>query len=186
MGPPWVKTDVIVYLEPGIRYIREVSGLNYGSHILIQPDPSTPYFKDVLYHELAHFYFGYGNAPRWLAEGGANFLESYTIHVSEDASMQSRYDLAQQSMLRRCLPQGISKVNELLEATAFLTPWGLPDLFPVALHLPCWGVFPAGNLYCLWARRSVFVHAEPVQKGANLILTSERRRNRLDFSLERS
>ena len=143
MGPPWVKTDVVVYLEPGIRYIREVSGLNYGSHILIQPDPSTPYFKDVLYHELAHFYFGYGNAPRWLAEGGANFLESYTIHVSEDASMQSRYDLAQQSMLRRCLPQGISKVNELLEATAFLTP----GVYLTSSLWPC--TYPVGESFLL-------------------------------------
>ncbi len=143
MGPPWVKTDVIVYLEPGIRYIREVSGLNYGSHILIQPDPSTPYFKDVLYHELAHFYFGYGNAPRWLAEGGANFLESYTIHVSEDASMQSRYDLAQQSMLRRCLPQGISKVNELLEATAFLHP----GVYLTSSLWPC--TYPVGESFLL-------------------------------------
>ena len=121
MGPPWNTTDVIVYLEPELRYLREVAGLNYGTHIAIRLAPSSGGFRGVIYHELAHFYFGYGNAPYWLAEGGANFLESYSLHASEGVSMLSRYDLARQWVDRGCVPQGVGSINDLLEATVNLT-----------------------------------------------------------------
>ena len=120
MGPPWNTTDVIVYLEPELGYIREVAGLNYGTHIAIRPAPSSDGFRYVLYHELAHFYFGYRNAPYWLAEGGANFLESYSLHAGEGVSMESRFDQARRWVDRSCAPQGVARINDLIEAAVNL------------------------------------------------------------------
>ena len=120
MGPPWNTTDVIVYLEPQLSYIREVAGLNYGTHIAIRPAPSSDGFRYVLYHELAHFYFGYRNSPYWLAEGGANFLESYSLHAGEGVSMESRFDQARQWVDRSCAPEGVARINDLIEATVYL------------------------------------------------------------------
>ena len=72
MGPPWVRPEIIVYLEPELEYIIEVAGLNAGSHIAIRGVSEREWQNYVIYHELAHFYFGYRNSPKWLAEGGAN------------------------------------------------------------------------------------------------------------------
>ena len=116
MGPPWNTTDVIVYLEPELGYIREVAGLNYGTHIAIRLAPNSRGFRNILYHELAHFYFGYRNSPYWLAEGGANFLESYSLHAGEGVSMESRFDQARRWVDRSCAPQGVARINDLIEA----------------------------------------------------------------------
>ena len=143
MGPPWVKSEVIVYLEPELTYLREVAGLNAGTHILIKPNPADPQFNDVLYHELAHFYFGYRNAPRWLAEGGADFLESYTLHFSENASMQSRYESARRSVYRRCFPERVSRIDGLLDAVVGVHP---TDYLQSSLW-PC--TYPIGESFLL-------------------------------------
>lgn len=143
MSPPWVTSEVITYLEPGLSYIRNVVGINYGSHIAIRTQPSSRQFRDVLFHELAHFYFGYRNAPSWLAEGGANFLESYALYFSDTESISSRYDLAQHGISRSCEPQGIGKVNDLLEASASLA---YRDYLKSSLW-PC--TYPIGEAFLL-------------------------------------
>lgn len=176
LGSPWFKTDVIVYLEPEYSYIRDVAGLNYGTHIMVKLDPSSPHFNDVLYHELAHFYFGYGNVPVWLAEGGANFLESYTVFRSETASMQSRFDLAQRGVSARCVPQGIARVNELLEgiahmpyrsylrSTLWLCTYPLGESFLLGLYVGMGHEVVASSMRVLYERGSTtYVPASEVE-----------------------
>ena len=105
MGPPWVKTDVILYLEPDFPAVSDLfeAGFNAGTHIVIKTDPAAPGFNGTLYHELAHYYFHGRNFPEWLREGAADLLESYTLHFSENASLRSRYTVAQPRQLARVL-----------------------------------------------------------------------------------
>ena len=44
----------------------------------------------TVYHELAHHYFHL--FPAWMNEGAADFLETYSLHLTGDASLQSAYD----------------------------------------------------------------------------------------------
>ncbi len=44
----------------------------------------------TVYHELAHHYFHL--FPAWMNEGAADFLETYSLHLAGDASLQSTYD----------------------------------------------------------------------------------------------
>ena len=121
MGAPWVRPEVIVYLEPELQYIREVAGMNVGSHIVIRGVSEGEWQNYVIYHELAHFYFGYRNSPKWLAEGGANFLEAYTLHFGSGVAMGDLYQYARRGVAWSCLPKGITKVNDWNEATAGLS-----------------------------------------------------------------
>ena len=110
MGPPWVKSDVILYIDtdsPGL------SGRNLGSLITIHGDPGAPQFRKMLYHEAAHYYDGW--LPLWLTEGWAEFMASYTLHVSENVSLESRYNLARQGVDNRCVANGITNVHEWME-----------------------------------------------------------------------
>ena len=117
MGPPWVKTDVILYLEPDFPAVSDLfeAGFNAGTHIVVKTDPSEPQFKGTLYHELAHYYFDGRNSPKWFREGAAEFLESYTLNVSENVSLRSRYGDAQRNVARRCSPSGVTNVIHWLE-----------------------------------------------------------------------
>ena len=121
MGAPWARAKVIVYLEPELQYIIEVAGLNAGSHIVIRGVSEREWRNYVIYHELAHFYFGYRNSPKWLAEGGANFLEAYTLHFGGGLAMEDLYQYARRGVAWSCLPQGITRVNDWNEATAGLS-----------------------------------------------------------------
>ena len=121
MGAPWARAKVIVYLEPELQYIIEVAGLNAGSHIVIRGVSEREWQNYVIYHELAHFYFGYRNSPKWLAEGGANFLEAYTLHFGSGVAMEELHQYARRGVARSCLPLGITRVNDWNEATAGLT-----------------------------------------------------------------
>ena len=120
MGAPWARAKVIVYLEPELQYITEVAGFNAGSHIVIRGVSEREWRNYVIYHELAHFYFGYRNSPKWLAEGGANFLEAYTLHFGGGIAMKDLYQYARRGVAWSCLPEGITNVNDWNEATAGL------------------------------------------------------------------
>ena len=120
MGAPWARPKVIVYLEPELEYIIEVAGLNAGSHIVIRGVSEREWRNYVIYHELAHFYFGYRNSPKWLAEGGANFLEAYTLQFGGGVAMEDLYQYARRGVAWSCLPEGITNVNDWNEATAGL------------------------------------------------------------------
>ena len=117
MGPPWVKNDVILYLEPDFPAVSDLfeAGFNAGTHIVIKTDPAEPQFQGTLHHELAHYYFHGRNFPEWFREGAAEFLESYTLHSSENARLRSRYNAAQRNVARYCSPSGVSNVVQWLE-----------------------------------------------------------------------
>ena len=102
MGPPWVQSDVILYMDtesPGL------SGRNVNSQITVRGDPRVPQFKKLVYHETAHYYDGW--LPVWLTEGWAEFMASYTLHVSENVSLESRYNLARQGVDTGAFPTGL-------------------------------------------------------------------------------
>ena len=97
MGPPWVRRDVIVSIEEG----RVDIGLHLvNSHIIMSGytgstkyRPSDVSWTSVLYHELAHYHFiDPAFDPLWMVEGGADFMQGYILHVTENENLQDRYE----------------------------------------------------------------------------------------------
>ncbi len=113
-GTPWMKSDVILYVEPEfpLRGIGLYGGRNDLSHMIVKMDPGESSIKEIIYHELGHYYSRGG--PEWLREGAAEFLRSYTVHLSENVSLQSRYDLAQKEVANKC--SGATNVQEWIDA----------------------------------------------------------------------
>ena len=107
MGAPWPKADVIALFEPELY---PPAGRNSGSHIVL-----TNTSRILLYHELAHFYFG-GNVPFWLSEGAAVFFSLYTLQLTGSKSLLPYYDTAQINVVSGCAQYGVTNVQEWNEA----------------------------------------------------------------------
>ena len=115
MGIPWPKTDVIVLqeLESDFGQPNPSNGWNADTHIVVR-DTS----KALLYHELAHFLFGYNEVTRWLSEGAAEFLSYYTLQATGKRSIRSLSFNDQTHIAEKCAPVGAANVYEVLLATA--------------------------------------------------------------------
>ena len=70
LGVPFPMTDIVLLIVPGEG---QLTGGHHGSHMVL---PRWDDVKSVL-HETAHYYFRGGIGPRWLFEGGAQFVEAY-------------------------------------------------------------------------------------------------------------
>ena len=115
MGAPWPKADVIALFEPELY---PPAGRNSGSHIVL-----TNTSRILLYHELAHFYFG-GNVPSWLSEGTAVFFSRYILQLTGAKSLLASYDTAHNDIVSGCAQYGITNVQEWNEA-----PFSSPRTF---------------------------------------------------------
>ena len=91
MGEPWPGDRVVVFLDPPETPLPFGRGEKYNTHVILYMGEGHPGFRAVLYHELAHYYFGGNFGPIWLVEGAASFLAMYTLHTTENVRLESRY-----------------------------------------------------------------------------------------------
>ena len=104
MGTPWPKPDVIALLELESRLGRRDMAWNAGAYVVLK-DQS----KRTTYHELAHHYFWFG--PRWLTEGGADFLSFYTVNLTQGRTIDADYIKDQKIIAAACAPDGFANVH---------------------------------------------------------------------------
>ena len=90
MQVPWPNPDIILLAEPELELAQEEApaGLYAFTHMVIDTRETSPQFKNVLYHELGHYYFSGGNAPVWLHESGADFIEFYVREQAHDLNLK--------------------------------------------------------------------------------------------------
>ena len=106
MGTPWPKPDVIVLLELESDLGSSDRGWNVGKDVVLK-DTS----KHTTYHELAHHYFKSTIGPRWLTEGGAEFLKFYTSNLTEGGTIDADYINDQRIIAAACAPDGSANVH---------------------------------------------------------------------------
>ena len=106
MGTPWPKPDVIAFLELESDLGSGDGGWNAGAYVVLK-DPS----KYTTYHELAHHYFTSGIGPQWLSEGGAEFLNFYTLNLTEGGTIGADYIGDQGVIAAACAPDGSANVH---------------------------------------------------------------------------
>ena len=117
MGAPWVRTEVVLLLNPELL----LGGLYVGEFIQSTSESS-------IYHELAHYYFS--GHRLWLTEGAAEFLDTYTRHVNEGTDLKARHEIVQEQVQRGCaellgvsnIQEGLDYIGESSTADIYLEP----------------------------------------------------------------
>ena len=115
MGTPWPDSAVIALLElESDLGRRQDRGWYAATHIVVK----NPFGK-TLFHELGHYYFRGRSFPRWLTEGGADFLAYYTSGLTgHGLPISTLYFEVQNSIAEHCAPRGAANVQEWIETKA--------------------------------------------------------------------
>lgn len=118
MGIPFPTKEVFLLMAaPGeINLDITIIGLYRGTHMLIDPTLARQGDNNrTINHEVAHYYWGSGNAPRWFAEGGADFLSTYIRERLYDDSMGGRLGYLDVRELRYCKNMGMGTIQKLVD-----------------------------------------------------------------------
>ena len=142
--------DLLDPMEEGIRNIEDYMGVTFpadrvimvsvvrdpdgyydiGSgqhglgHLQVVRSESAPLREDVLFHELAHFYYDF--FPIWLAEGGAEFMTAIVRDRTGVESLTDRRQVAAAGVESNCYPAEFHNLYELNEKQGFYLSDG-PD-----------------------------------------------------------
>ncbi len=107
MGVRFPATDVILIAS------HHTGGSLLEGFFTVRREPKTIWIRDTIYHEIGHYYYTFG--PRWLVEGGAEFMSFYTY---DQAGLESLEDLKPDIwnwVEQTCLKEGISNIHQLNE-----------------------------------------------------------------------
>ena len=121
MGIPFPDEEIILLFVDGVLNPDGdfVLGRNVGTHLLVtRPETIQGDFRDVLAHEVAHYYWGYENAPVWFAEGGADFLGHYALDSIGWRSLADwRSDLSSGGVAT-CAGRGAHTIQYVIDSSA--------------------------------------------------------------------
>jgi len=122
-GLPFPRGEVISLLAlPRELNLGSEAGyldLNRGTHILVNPDLMVPGETNrALFHEIAHYYWGAGEAPLWFREGASDFLTSYVRDRTYGGS--PRVDVSPELAfgLKSCDAMQIPGIDKLIDKLA--------------------------------------------------------------------
>ena len=117
---------IVLYGFAGMSYLwstrgDEYLGRNMGTYIIIKEDlargkPTSDANRTII-HEVAHYYWGGEIGPRWLTEGGSDFLTSAVFHRLHGESLTERIKDMTSSTgdFTYCKRLAVSTVQRLLE-----------------------------------------------------------------------
>ena len=108
MGVPFPATDVILIVTIGVR-----GGELWEGFFTAQRHEPNPVSRGTIYHELAHYYFTFG--PRWLVEGGAEFMAAYTYDRAGLKSLEDQKPAIWSWVEATCFDEGIGNIHQLNE-----------------------------------------------------------------------
>ena len=117
MDVPFPRREIILLMGDPIDFALAFYN---GSHIVAtREEAAHTDYRRLLAHEVAHYYWGHTNASVWFAEGGANFLASYTLDLNGWTSLTRRETTLNDS-ISWCKLQGISHIQQLIDQLAQL------------------------------------------------------------------
>ena len=124
MGTPFPTNDVILlftdplYVWPALN--DAFIAFNVGTHMLVtRPEAIEGDYRRAVAHEVSHYYWGYDNAPVWLAEGGANFFASYILDWKKNGTLSYRKStLWSDEVGSVCKGRGVENVQRLITLLA--------------------------------------------------------------------
>ncbi len=107
--------DVVLVLQPVGGATRNYGGQFRGDHMRLVMYDFSQVRREVIYHEIGHYYLRGGVGPTWLVEGGANFVESYVIDWTGVDSLEVRLQTTRNLVRDNCHNQGVRKISRLIE-----------------------------------------------------------------------
>jgi hypothetical protein len=123
MGVPFPRQEVILLLAAPLELNKpldfELTGINRGTHILVNSELGRQGDTNrIITHELAGYYWGPQEAPRWFQEGGASFLASYVRNTLYGESLEDRsiYTLSRAGSV--CKSTGLQSIQGLIDRLA--------------------------------------------------------------------
>jgi hypothetical protein len=106
-------------LELNKRLDYELSRINRGNHILINPELGRQGDTNrVITQELALYYWGSKEVPLWFQEDGTTFLASYVRETLFGESLEERSIYPLSKAVSVCQSTGLSTINNLIEKLA--------------------------------------------------------------------
>lgn len=126
MRVPFPRNEIILLFLNPMDFQKSgviTLALHVGTHMVVsRPEVIQGDFAHTLPHEIAHYYWGSLNAPLWFREGGSDFLASYALAQSGQASLQvslaERRHLLDIGGARRCAISGIDYIQRLIDDLA--------------------------------------------------------------------
>ena len=106
---PWRNKTVVLVMVPEGDEISTTGGSHLGSHMVSYRSPDDPLFKEIIYHELAHYFFD--GFPLWLNEGGPEFFKSYALQMNHAESLSERRRIAETGA-STCAANGVGNIQE--------------------------------------------------------------------------
>ncbi len=123
LGVPFPQDEIILLiaspleLNKGLEY--ELSGINRGTHILLNPELGRQGDTNrVITQELARYYWGTNEVPLWFQEGGTTFLGSYVRETLFGESLEERSIYTLSKAVGICQTTGLLSINNLIERLA--------------------------------------------------------------------
>ncbi len=112
MGAPFPTTDVIVLVVDDAKYLGGWAATFDDS--LVRFARTQKFIqRDIVFHEMAHYYSSFENGPHWLREGGANFVEAYTLDVFGHRSLGESKRVYAEAVKRECTEHEIRNINQI-------------------------------------------------------------------------
>ena len=93
----------------------------FGRHMIITGPEFRRDFEGSVYHETAHYYLASPTGPRWLYEGGADFLERLVFQDTGRRTQEVSARLLQSKLARTCHAEGLEKVQQAVDLEHQLT-----------------------------------------------------------------
>jgi hypothetical protein len=123
MGVPFPRQEVILLLAAPLELNKpldfELTGINRGTHILVNSELGRQGDTNrIITHELAGYYWGPQEAPRWFQEGGASFLASYVRNTLYGESLEDRSIYTLSRAVSVCKSTGLQSIQGLIDRLA--------------------------------------------------------------------
>ena len=112
MGAPFPTTDVIVLVVRERKYLGG-SGATFDDSLVRIARTQEFIDRSIVYHEVAHYYLPGRIGPHWLVEGGANFVEAYTLDAFGHRSLGESKRVYSEAVKDQCTAHGIGNIHQI-------------------------------------------------------------------------
>ena len=119
LGRPWPASEVLLVLEPRMELLSSgngAAGYYTGDYVAVGSTWGELAFRQILFHELGHFYFRGDTVPAWLSESAPTYLDLFGRTLTGELPVDEMYETARRDYETACISMGVKTVQDLLVA----------------------------------------------------------------------
>ena len=112
MGAPFPTTDVVVLVVDDTKYLLGFAGSFEDFHVRLARTQKFVH-RELVYHEIAHYFLSDRIGPHWLVEGGANFAVAYTLDLIGHRSLGESKREISKAVQHACTSYGMGNIHQI-------------------------------------------------------------------------